>query len=214
MKSLRKQLVIGWLVFLPSLLLASAPTGMMLYFSDFAIVNGAKTSTNAMAIFANDTVQTEKNNAKIGFTGATVALDQNTLVTTGTDSVRLDHGVLLVVDTATSVAVHAGDVFIVPADVSPTQFEIRDENHKLQIVAKKGDLLIKDCNGSKTLAEGKMRTRDDSAKCKKGAPPGAEGPLLTSKDAEIAGGLAGAGLLIWLAQGGGSNPPPVSPVQP
>ena len=198
--------------FIP-LCLADTPKGMMLYFNDSAIVNGKKISTNSAAVFPNDTVQTEQNNARIGFLGADVALDQDTLVTVNSDSVKLDHGSLLIVDTNAQIKVHAGDVDIMPADVSPTQFQIRDVDHHLEIIAQKGDLTIKDCRGHRSLAEGKEGKRDDRAKCG-GAPPDAKGPILNMTEAKVAGGVVGAGLLIWLLQGGPSTPAPASPVQP
>ena len=214
MKGLPRPILLMCLVMAAVPLLAGTPKGMMLY-GDSAIVNGQKLSMGSSAIFPNDIVQTDSGHARIAFLGATVGLDQGTLILMNSDSVRLDHGGLLVMDTQSPVAVHAGDVLVLPANPTPTQFEIKSQNGKLQIVAQKGNLLIKDCAGTTTLEEGQERKRDDSAHCEKGAvPPGALGPILSAKDAEIAGGVVGAGLLIWLLQSQPNQPTPASPVQP
>jgi hypothetical protein len=199
---------------IPFSLLADTPKGVMLYVTDSAIVNGAHTSSPSIAVFPDDTVQTQTSKARIGFLGANIALDQDTFVTMGPDFVNLSHGVLLVLDNNNPVAVHAGDVMVMPADTIPTQFEVTHQNGKLRIIAQKGNLLVKDCSGTTVLAEGRQGDRDDSYHCKKGAPPSAKGPIITAKEAEIAGGVAGAGLLIWVTQGGPSTPVPASPVQP
>jgi hypothetical protein len=213
MKGLPKPIVLTCLVMATIPLFASTPKGMMLY-GDSVIVNGQKISMGSAAVFPNDIVQTGEGHANVAFVGATVGLDQGTVILMSPDSVRLDHGGLLVVDTQTPVAVHAGDVLVLPANPTPTQFQIKSQNGKLQIVAQKGDLLIKDCSGTTTLQEGQERTRDDSAHCGAGAPAGAKAPILNSKDAEIAGGVVGAGLLIWLLQSQPNQPTPASPVQP
>ena len=214
MKCLPKPVVLMCSVMVTIPLLAGTPKGMMLY-SDSATVNGQKISMGSAAVFPNDIVQTASGPAHVAFVGATVGLDQGTLILMNPDSVRLDHGGLLVVDTQAPVSVHAGDVLVAPANPTPTQFEIKSQNGKLQIVARKGNLLIKDCLGTTTLEEGQERTRDDSSHCgKPGVPPGAQAPILNAKDAEIAGGAAGAGLLIWLLQSQPNQPTPASPVQP
>jgi hypothetical protein len=199
--------------FIPLCLMADTPKGMMLYLSNSAVVNGKEVTTSSAAVFPNDTVQTAKNHARVAYLGADVAVDEDTLIKVGADFVELNQGSLMVMDNNAQIEIHAGDVLIMPADVSPTQFQIRDVNHRLEVIAQKGDLIIKDCRGHRSLAEGKEGKRDDRTKCG-AAPPDAKGPLLDTTEAKVAGGVVGAGLLIWLLQGGPSNPTPASPVQP
>ncbi len=193
--------------------MADTPKGMMLYLSDSAVVNGKQVTSSSAAIFPNDTVQTAKNHARVAYLGADVAIDEDTQIKVGDNFVQLNQGSLLVIDNNAQIEIRANDVTIMPADVSPTQFEIRDVNHHLEVIAQKGDLIIKDCRGHRSLAEGKEGKRDDRAKCG-AAPPDAKGPLLNMTEAKVAGGVVGAGLLIWLLQGGPSTPAPASPVQP
>ena len=204
---------VAWSVIIPLCLMADTPKGMMLYLSDSAVVNGKQITTSSAAVFPNDTVQTVKNHARVAYLGADVAVDEDTLIKVGADFVQLNEGSLLVMDNNAQIEIHANDVIIMPADVSPTQFQIRDINHHLEVIAQKGNLIIKDCRGHRSLEEGKEGKRDDRAKCG-AAPPDAKGPLLDTTEAKVAGGVIGAGLLIWLLQGGPANPTPASPVQP
>src|SRR5690348_7674246 len=86
------------LMLMPCTLMADTPPGGTLYVKETATVNGKTVSQSPAAVFPEDIVQTDKSEARIGFLGANVGIDQDTLVTMGTDFVRLKHGSLLIVD--------------------------------------------------------------------------------------------------------------------
>jgi hypothetical protein len=86
-----------------------------------------------------------------------------------------------------------------------TEFEVRDTDGAVRIIARKGDVKLIDASGTSTLAEGQETTRDEtSEKGKKkrdrgagGAIPGATGGILDSPTAIGIGiGVVG-GITAW-----------------
>jgi len=101
-----------------------------------------------------------------------------------------------------------GALKVVPASSSSwTEFEVRDTDGAVKIIARKGDLKLIDANGTTTLAEGQETTRDESQeKGKKrrreggGAVPAAGGgeldsPLAIGIGVGIIGGVAAWALI-------------------
>lgn len=112
--------------------------------------------------------------------------------------------------TSAMSAAPLGGLKFVPAARLWTEFEVRDTDGSVKIIARKSDLTPSDANGTTTLAQAQESTRDEtSANGKKkrdrnmgGAVPAAGGGILDSPPA-IYGGLAAIGALTgWtLTQG-------------
>jgi hypothetical protein len=207
-------------IILPAALLAADLPGAMLYSHGTALVNGNSIARSS-AIFSGDLVQTNGDSvANINATGSSVLVMNDSLVQYEGSALKLEHGGVTI-STSKLLAAHAGAVKITPAASSWTEFDVRDVDGRVQIVARKGDLTISDDTGTSTLAEGQETTRDDSQeqsrnrRKKKGiaeaAAPGAAGAIFDSPiTIGIAGALA-AGGTIWVLT---RNDDAVSPAKP
>ncbi len=122
----------------------------------------------------------------------------------------MEHGGVTV-STSRGVGTTAGDVKVMPASYSWTEFNVTDTDGTVRIAARKGDLTIDDGKETFTLAQGQETTRDESApdnttkdgkkKNKKraaGATPGASGGIMNSPVAIGVGGAAIIGLTTWV----------------
>ncbi len=148
-------------VVLPVALLAADLPGAMLYSHGTALLNGTNISRSS-AIFAGDLVQTNADSvANINATGSSVLVLNESLVEYQGTTLKLEHGGVTV-STSKLLATQAGSVKVSPVASVWTEFEVRDVDGKVQILARKGDLTIKDDNGTTTLAQGQEATRDDS----------------------------------------------------
>jgi hypothetical protein len=189
------------LVIFPGALFAADQAGAMLYSHGSALLNGANIPRSS-AIFPGDLVQTTKDSvANINATGSTVLVLNDSLVQYQGSTVTLEHGGVTV-STSRSMATRAEDVNISPASGVLTEFEVRDLDGTVQIVARKGDLTIRDDSGATTtLAQGQETTREESESQKKkkkragGAVPGAAGGAL---DSPVAIGI-GTGIVVGVA---------------
>jgi hypothetical protein len=207
-------------IILPAALMAADLPGAMLYSHGTALLNGNSIARSS-AIFSGDLVQTNGDSvANINATGSSVLVMNDSLVQYEGSALKLEHGGITV-STSKLLAAHAGDVKVTPAASSWTEFDVRDVDGRVQIVARKGNLTISDDTGTSTLAEGQETTRDDSQsqsrnrKRKKGiaeaAAPGAAGAIFDSPiTIGIAGALA-AGGTIWVLT---RNDDAVSPAKP
>ena len=194
-------------IILPVALLAADLPGAMLYSHGTALLNGNAIARSS-AIFSGDLVQTNGDSvANINATGSSVLVMSDSLVQYEGSALKLEHGAVTI-STSKLLAAHAGAVKVTPAASSWTEFDVRDVDGRVQIVARKGTLTISDDTGTSTLAEGQETTRDDSQsqtknkKRKKGiaeaAAPGAAGAIF---DSPITIGIAGAivaGGTIWV----------------
>ena len=194
-------------IILPVALLAADLPGAMLYSHGTALLNGNAIARSS-AIFSGDLVQTGADSvANINATGSSVLVMSDSLVQYEGSALKLEHGAVTI-STSKLLAAHAGAVKVTPAASSWTEFDVRDVDGRVQIVARKGTLTISDDTGTSTLAEGQETTRDDSQsqtknkKRKKGiaeaAAPGAAGAIF---DSPITIGIAGAivaGGTIWV----------------
>ena len=185
------------LVVFPGALFAADQAAAMLYSHGSALLNGA-TIPRSSAIFPGDLVQTTKDSvANINATGSTVLVLNDSLVQYQGSTVTLEHGGVTV-STSKSLATRAEDVTVSPASAALTEFEVRDVDGRVQIVARKGDLTIRDDSGATTtLAQGQETTREESESQKKkkragGAVPGAAGGAL---DSPVAVGI-GTGVIV------------------
>jgi len=210
----------------PAALFAADQPAAMLYSHGTALLNGY-TIARSSAIFSGDLIQTNTDSAaNINATGSSVLVLNESLVQYEGSALKLEHGGVAI-STSKLLATHAGDVKVSPVATVWTEFEVRDVDGKVRIVARKGDLTISDNTGITTLAQGQETTRDESQsqdnsqnggkKKKKGAgpvaaaAPGAAGGVLNSPIAiGIAGGIVLGGTA-WVLSLGDE---PVSPAKP
>jgi hypothetical protein len=187
-------------VILPVSLFAADQASAMVYSHGPALLNGNNIPRTS-AIFAGDLVQTSKDSvANINATGSTVLVLNDSLIQYEGDSVSLEHGGVTV-STSKSLSTQVGDVKVSPASNGWTEFEIRDVDGKVWIMARKGDLTVSDDSGTTTLAQGQETTRDDQSEKKRkkkpegGTVPAAKGTIL---DSPVAIGI-GTGVVVGMA---------------
>jgi hypothetical protein len=191
-------------IIFPAALFAADQASAMLYSHGTALLNGASIPRSS-AIFSGDLVQTNKDSvANINATGSTVLVLNDSLVQYEGDSVNLEHGGVTV-STSKSLATRAGAVTVSPAAGVLTEFEVRDVDGRVRIMARKGELTINDGNGTTTLAQGQETTRDEESDKKKkkkraggGTVPGATGGALDSPVAIGIGTGIIAGVAAWV----------------
>ena len=194
------------LVIFPGTLFAADQPAAMLYSHGTALLNGNSVPRSS-AIFSGDLVQTNRDSvANINATGSTVLVLNDSLVQYEGSAVKLEHGGVTI-STSKLLATRAGDVTVSPVASVWTEFEVRDVDGRVQIVARKGDLTISDDSGTTTtLAQGQETTRQESEsekdkKRKKpagGAAPAAGGGLLDSPVAVGIGTGAIVGVTAWV----------------
>ena len=202
-------------VFPLSLMAADSSGAAMLYAKGTAWLNGGAVPGSS-AIFPGDLVQTKPGSmANINAAGSNVMILPDSLVEFEGAAVGVDHGSVSV-STAKSLQTHAENVTITPASSGWTEFDVSDQDGKVQIVARKGDLSINDGAATTTLAQGQQTVRYDSPTKKTrrrrgGAAPAAGGGILDSP--WVWGpALAGlAGFEVWVIT---RSPNPVSPAVP
>jgi len=196
----------------PLSLLAANPGAAMLYSKGPAWINGGAAPSSS-AIFPGDLVQTKGSMADINASGSSVMVLADSLVKFEGDAVAVDHGGVSV-NTSKSLRTHVDNLSIAPASNSWTEFDVRDVDGTVQIMARKGDLSIDDGDGTTTLPQGQQTTRETATKKKRrgtGAAPAAGGGILDSPIIIGAGGAAIAGLVIWVAV---QSSTPASPTHP
>ena len=148
-------------VIFPVALLAADQPAAMLYSHGNALLNGSSIERSS-AIFSGDLVQTNSDSvANINATGSSVLVLNESLVQYDGNALKLEHGGVNI-STSKLLATRAGGVTVSPVSGAWTEFEVRDVDGKVQIAARKGDLTVRDGNGTTTLAQGEQTTRDDS----------------------------------------------------
>ena len=196
------------LVIFSGALFAADQPAAMLYSHGTALLNGNSVPRSS-AIFSGDLVETNKDSvANINATGSTILVLNESLVQYEGSAVKLEHGGVTV-STSKSLATRAEDVTVSPAASVWTEFEVRDVDGRVKIVARKGDLTISDDSGTTaTLAQGQETTREESEsqKDKKNrrrevpgaAAPAASGGILDSPVAIGIGTGAIVGVTAWV----------------
>jgi hypothetical protein len=148
-------------IILPAALLAADQPAAMLYSHGAAMLNG-NSIVRSSAIFSGDLVQTNADSvANINATGSSVLVLNDSLVQYEGSTLNLEHGGVTI-STSKLLATRAGTVTVSPVSGVWTEFEVRDVDGNVRIVARKGELSIKDDSGTSTLAQGQETTRDDS----------------------------------------------------
>jgi hypothetical protein len=121
--------------------------------------------------------------ANINASGSNVMILPDSLVKFEGAAVAVDHGSVSIT-TAKSLQTHAQSLTVTPASSAWTEFDVSNQEGKVQIMARKGDLNISDGSETTTLAQGQQTVRYDSPtkKTRKGggAAPAAGGGVLDS----------------------------------
>lgn len=214
MRTLSLRAILGCLltVVLPGSVFAADSSSAMLYTNRPAWLNGSSVPKTS-AIFSGDLVQTRSDSvANIKAPGTSVLVLSDSLVQFQGSAVKLEHGIVNVL-TSKSMTTQVGGLKVVPVAASWTEFEIRDTDGSVKIIARKGDLTLTDASGTTTLPQSQETTRDEtSANGKKkrernpgGAAPAAGGGILDSPPA-IYTGLAAIGVLTGWALMQGDDP--------
>jgi hypothetical protein len=212
---LRKLVSFMMVAVLPASLLAADSAGAMLYAKGTAWLNGSAVPRSS-AIFPGDLIQTKANSvANINATGSNALIIADSLVKFEGGTLDVEHGSVSV-GTSKKLSTRAGEVTVAPASDGWTQYQVREKDGMVQIIAQKGDVSVSDKTGTSTLSQGQQATRDESQqnaqKTKKGgAIPAAGGSILDSKAAML-GGIGVAGALTGWVLSQGDNP--VSPSAP
>lgn len=197
----------------PASLFAADSAAAMLYTNGTAWLNGSSVPKSS-AVFNGDLVQTKSDSvASIKSPGSSVMVLSDSLVQMEANGVKLEHGTVNV-GTSKSMATVVGGLKISPATNGWTEFQVSDTDGTVQIIARKGDLLLSD---GTSLPQGEQTTREETDnKHKKkdrgaGAVPGATGGILNSPIAIGVGiGVVG-GLTTWVLLQGDN---PLSPAAP
>jgi hypothetical protein len=207
-------------VILPGALFAADQPAAMLYSHGTALLNG-NTMERSSALFSGDLVQTNADSvANINATGSSVLVLNDSLVQYEGSGLKLEHGGVSI-SISKLLATRVGNVTVSPVSGVWTEFEVRDVDGRVQIVARKGDLSVSDAAGTTTLAQGQETTRDDSQQTEEqkkkkrkrvaAAYIPATGAIFDSPWAiGIGAGLVAGGTVWALVQGG----TPVSPAIP
>jgi len=224
-KSACRKMVSCVLLFLfPGSMFAADTNAAMLYTNGAAWVNGAHVPRSSSSIFSGDLLQTRSDSvANINEPGSSITVLSDSLVQFQGTSVMIEHGGVTV-STSRGVGTTAGDVKVLPASYTWTEFDVTDVDGTVRIAARKGDLTINDGKETFTLAQGQQTTRDESGpdndsnkdgkKRKKraaGAAPGASGGIFNSPVAIGIGAGAIIGVTTWVLI---KNDNPASPTKP
>lgn len=200
----------------PASVFAADTAAAMLYYKGTTWLNG-NTVPNSTAMFPGDVVQTHPNSfANINAAGSSVTVSPESVVKLQSNSVCVEHGIATVA-TSTQMAGLAGGIRVTPATSSWTEFEVKDVDGTVQILAHKGDLSIKDGKKTSQLPQGQQvsldgQRTDDNCSSKKAAaaPTAGSGGLLSSTPVIWGATAVGGGILIWVLVQGDD---PLSPDQ-
>src|SRR2546422_1409717 len=132
---------------LPGALLAADSGAAMLYAKGTAWINGASVPRSS-AVFPGDLVQTKPDAVvHINATGSSVMIQSDSLVKYEGNAVSVEHGAVSVATTK-GMSTRAGEVVVTPVSAEWTQFDVKDVNGTVEIIARKGDVSVS--NGTET----------------------------------------------------------------
>jgi len=198
------------LVLTPATLLATDPSGAMLYGRGPVLLNG-KPVPKSSAVFPGDLIQTQSDSlGNLDISGSAVTVLPDSLVKFDGSSVEVEHGSVSVATSHSLVATEKA-VTVTPVSDKWTKFELGDASGALRIVADKGEINVNCGKDTATLSEGDQVSTDESGKCNKkrrtggGAPMPANGRLLTNPFV-LAGAAGTAGGVICLLLCNSSKP--------
>jgi hypothetical protein len=210
--------VLCWVLIaiIPASLFASDTGVAMLYSKGATSLNG-NLAPDSTAIFPGDVVQTQPGSvANINAAGSSVMVAPESMVKFQSNSVCVEHG-MATIATSTQMAALAGGLRVTPSSTTWTQFDVRDVDGTVQVIARKSDLNIQDGSKTTQLAQGQqaaLEGRDTNDGCTRkkaaAAPAAGSGGLLSSTPAIWTAAGVGAGILIWVLIQGDD---PLSPDQ-
>ena len=212
MRTLRTFVACLLVLVVPASLFAADSAAAMLYTNGTAWLNGSSVPKSS-AVFAGDLVQTKSDSvASIKAPGSSILVLSDSLVQMQTNGVKLEHGTVSV-GTGKSMVAEVGGLKISPAAGTWTEFQVSDTDGTVQIVARKGDLILSD---GTTLPQGQETTREETDNKNKkrrggGAVPAAGGGILNSPAAIMVGAWTIGGLTAWVLVQGDD---PLSPSKP
>jgi hypothetical protein len=202
----------------PAQLLGQESASGMVYANGPAWVNGTEIP-KSVAVFSGDTLQTKQDSsANISTNGSSVMVLSDSLVKYEGTSVGVDRGSVRV-STGSGFSAHACEVKARPAENTPTQFQFTHNDRRAAVIATKGDVIVEDHEGSKTVKEGQQTTRDDGCeqavkknpKKRPGATTAAGGGILSSPTAVYTGIGTVVGITTWVLL---KDDDPISPACP
>lgn len=212
MQTLRTLVACSLIMLVPASLFAADSAAAMLYTNGTAWLNGSSVPKSS-AVFPGDLVQTKSDSvASIRSPGSSVMVLSDSLVQMESEGVKLEHGTVHV-GTSKSMVAEVGGLKISPKGNAWTEFQVSDTDGTVQIIARKGDLVLSD---GTTLPQGEQTTREETDKKHKkrqggGAVPGATGGILNSPAAIAIGAWTIGGLTAWVLVQGDD---PLSPSAP
>jgi hypothetical protein len=197
----------------PVSLLAANPGAAMLYARGTAWLNGGTVPTSS-AIFPGDMVQTKADSmANINASGSTVMVLADSMVKFEGDGVDVSHGGVSIT-TEKALKTRVDNVVVTPASSGRTEFDVKNEDGKVMIMARKGDVSVDDGSGPTTLSQGQQTSRESATRRQRhgsGAAPAAGGGILNSPIIVAAGGAGIGALVTWVAL---QSSTPASPSHP
>jgi hypothetical protein len=207
--------LIGTLAILPisKAALGQDTQGAMIYPKGNVWVNG-KQLPSTSATLSGDTIETEESSAaNISVPGSAVVVQQSSVAKFEGDTVGLQRGTVSVVTTK-RMRVHAEHITATPTSDDPTDFEVTDQEGKVNVAVHKNKVEV-NCGKEVTeVDEGQDITPDENGRCKAGAYPARSKGLLASP--WVWGGAAAAGGIIGIIIGvsGGHPASPSAPGGP
>src|SRR5439155_13201102 len=168
MGSARLRSLFCWVLIglIPGSLLGADSGAAMLYAKGTAWINGS-TVPRSSAVFPGDLVQTRPDAVvHINATGSSVMILSDSLVKYEGNAVSVEHGSVSVATTK-GMSTRAGEVVVTPVSAEWTQFDVKDVNGTVEIIARKGDVSVSNGTETTRLAQGEQTTRDDSDSRKK-----------------------------------------------
>lgn len=199
MSMLRNLVCCVMLAVFPASLMAADNDAAILYTGGSAWLNGSPVPRSS-AVFPGDLVQTNRDAAaNLNLAGSSVMVGSDSLIKFEGNAVSLEHGAISVASTR-KMAARVGGVSVVPASEAWTEFDVRENDGTVQVMARKGDVTVSDDSGTSTLPQGQQTSREEPHKKKKkkaGAVVPGSGPILGSPWAVAAGAGAG-GALVWV----------------
>jgi hypothetical protein len=214
--AVRQILALITLLFVPGELFAADGEAAMLYGNGTTWVNGSSIPKSS-AVFAGDLIQTKSDSvANINSAGSSVTIMPDSLVEFQGNAVKLERGELTV-STSKAMGALAGVLNVTPASNDWTEFDVKNSDCDIQVLARKNDVVLQDDSGTSTLREGQQTTRRSrsnecqAARSGSGATPAAVGPITNSTAVYVGGGAAAGALSTWVLMQGDD---PISPSDP
>jgi len=214
-----RKLTCGTLISVLAASLMAQDFGRAMLHSDGGAWLNGKFAPNSSAIFPHDQVQTRnESTARMDIDGSTVTIQPGTLVQYEGDELFLDHGSLQL-NSARGMKVRVNCMTIIPLTQERTRYDVIEAAGKVMVVARDNDVRIhyrrvaarqpKNAGSSDvTVHRSEQVTRDERCGAEsQPAPFDADGAILNSPWARLAGGTAIGVLTCWALCRGGSVSP-------